>query len=54
LNHDEESIVDKHEVTVKAEPKSASSYFTREQGNKNFSNSNPFVAGAAIWQSSMT
>jgi hypothetical protein len=53
----EEAIVDKHkeeEETVKAEPRSAPSYMTTKQDNKNFNNVNPFVAGAAIWQSLMT
>jgi hypothetical protein len=51
----EKSIVDKQkeEETVKAEPRSAPSYMTREQDNKN-NNVNPFVAGAAVWQSLMT
>ena len=50
----EETIVDKpkEEETVKAEPSSASSYMTREQDTKNFSN--PFVTAAAVWQTSMT
>jgi hypothetical protein len=49
----EETIVDKlKEEKVKAEPLSASSYLTREQDNKNFSN--PFVTAAAVWQTSMT
>jgi hypothetical protein len=51
----EETIVDKpkeEEETVKVEPRSASSYMTREQDNKNFSN--PFVTAAAVWQTSMT
>jgi hypothetical protein len=45
----EESIVDKpKEETVKAEPPpSAPPYMTREQDNKNFMNSNPFIVGAA-------
>jgi hypothetical protein len=52
----EEAIVDKHkeEETVKAEPRSAPSYMTTKQDNKNFNNVNPFVAGTAIWQSLMT
>jgi hypothetical protein len=53
----EEPIVDKHkeeEETVKAEPRSALSYMTTKQDNKNFNNVNPFVAGTAIWQSLMT
>jgi hypothetical protein len=53
----EEPIVDKHkeeEETVKAEPRSAPSYMTTKQDNKNFNNVNPFVAGTAIWQSLMT
>ena len=54
----EEAIVDKHkkeeEQTVKAEPRSASSYMTTKQDNINFNNVNPFVAGTAIWQSLMT
>jgi hypothetical protein len=51
----EDSIVDKpKEETVKAEPPSASSYMTREQYNKNFMNSNPFIVGAAAWQTSVT
>src|SRR6266496_1758174 len=38
----EETIVDKpKEETVKAESRSASSYLTREEDNKNFNNSNP-------------
>jgi hypothetical protein len=49
----EESIVDKpKEETVKAEPRSAPSYMTREQDNKNFNN--PFIVGAAVWQTSVT
>ena len=49
----EDSIVDKpKEETVKAEPPSASSYMTREQYNKNFNN--PFIVGAAVWQTSVT
>ncbi len=52
----EKSIVDKpkEEETVKAEPRSAPSYMTREQDNKNSNNVNPFVAGTAVWQSLMT
>ena len=53
----EEPIVNKHkeeEETVKAEPRSAPSYMTTKQDNKNFNNVNPFVAGTAIWQSLMT
>jgi hypothetical protein len=51
----EDSIVDKpKEETVKAEPHSASSYMTREQDNKNFMNSNPFIVGAAVWQTLIT
>src|SRR5215204_5898999 len=42
------------EETVKAEPRSAPSYMTTKQDNKNFNNVNPFVAGTAIWQSLMT
>ena len=59
-NQEEESIVDKHkeEETVKAEPSSAPSYMTREQdkenSNNDLNNPNPFVAGAAVWQSLMT
>lgn len=56
-NQEEAAIVDKHkeeEETVKAEPRSASSYMTTKQDNKNFNNVNPFVAGTAIWQSLMT
>jgi hypothetical protein len=51
----EKSIVDKakEEETVKAEPSSASSYMTREQDNKN-NNVNPFIVGAAVWQTSVT
>jgi hypothetical protein len=51
----EKSIVGKpkEEETVKAEPRSAPSYMTRKQDNKN-NNVNPFVAGAAVWQSLMT
>ena len=49
----EETIVDKpKEETVKAEPSSASSYLTREQDKENFNN--PFIVGAAVWQTSMT
>src|SRR5215217_4842596 len=44
----------KEEETVKAEPRSALSYMTTKQDNKNFNNVNPFVAGTAIWQSLMT
>ena len=52
----EEAIVDKHkeEETVKAEPRSASSYMTTKQDNINSNNVNPFVADTAIWQSLMT
>jgi hypothetical protein len=52
----EEAIVDKHkeEERVKAEPRSAPSYMTTKQDNKNFNNVNPFVAGTAIWQSLMS
>jgi hypothetical protein len=58
-NQEEAIVVDKHkeekEETVKAEPRSAPSYYmTTKQDNKNFNNVNPFVAGAAIWQSLMT
>ena len=55
-NQEEAAIVDKHkeEETVKAEPRSAPSYMTTKQDNKNFNNVNPFVAGTAIWQSLMT
>jgi hypothetical protein len=56
-NQEEAAIVDKHkeeEETVKAEPRSAPSYMTTKQDNKNFNNVNPFVAVAAIWQSLMT
>ena len=53
----EEDIVDKHkeeEEKVKAESRSAPSYTTTKQDNKDFNNVNPFVAGTAIWQSLMT
>ncbi len=55
----EEAIVDKHkeeeeEEKVKAEARSAPSYMTMKQDNKNFNNVNPFVASTAIWQSLMT
>ena len=55
-NQEVETIADKpkEEETVKAEPSSASSYLTREQDNKNFSNVNPFVTGTEFWQSFMT
>src|SRR6266487_5384389 len=57
-NKEQETIVDKpKEETVKAEPSSASSYLTREQdkeNNNDLNNPNPFVAGAAVWQSLMT
>ena len=48
--NEQEHIVDKpkEEETVKVEPRSASSYMTSEQDNKNFSN--PFVTAAAVWQ----
>jgi len=51
-----ETIADKpkEEETVKVEPRYASSYMTREQTNKNFSNVNPFVTGTEFWQSIMT
>jgi hypothetical protein len=50
----QEHIVDKpKEETVKVEPRSASSYMTREQYNKN-NNVNPFVTGTEFWQSIMT
>lgn len=55
----EEAIIDKpkeeEEETVKAQPRSAPSYYmTTKKDNKNFNNVNPFVAGTAIWQSLMT
>jgi hypothetical protein len=52
--HTTGSSVDKpkEEETVKAEPRSAPFYMTREQDNKNFNN--PFVVGTAVWQTSMT
>jgi hypothetical protein len=60
-NQEEAAIVDKHkeeeEETVKAETCSASSYYMttkQDKDSKNFNNVNPFVAGAAIWQSLMT
>jgi hypothetical protein len=61
-NQEETIVVDKHkeeeekEETVKAEPRSAPSYYmTTKQDNKNFNNNvNPFIAGTAIWQSLMT
>ena len=56
-NREVETIADKpkeEEETVKAEPSSASSYMTREQDTKNFSNVNPFVTGTEFWQSVMT
>jgi hypothetical protein len=56
-NQEEAAIVDKEEEeeeTAKAEPRSAPSYMTTQQDNKNFNNVNPFVAGTAIWQSLMT
>ena len=44
-----ERIVDKpKEETVKAEPP----YMTTKQDNKNFNN--PFIVGAAVWQTSVT
>ncbi len=50
----EKSNADKpKEEVIKEEPSSAS-YLRSEQYNKNFSNSNPFVAGAAVWQRLMT
>ena len=50
-----ESIANRpKEETVKTEPSSASSYMTREQDAKNFSNVNPFVTGTEFWQSIMT
>jgi hypothetical protein len=52
----EDAFVDKHkeeEETVKAELRSAPSYMTTKQDNKNFNNVNPFLAGTAIWQSLM-
>jgi hypothetical protein len=58
-NQEEAIVVDKHkevevEETVKAEPRSAPSYMTTKQDNKNFDNNvNPFVTGTAIWQSLM-
>ena len=53
--NEQEHIVDKpkEEETVKVEPRSASSYLTREQDNKN-NNVNPFVRGTEFWQSIMT
>src|SRR5215210_1390292 len=56
-NQEEEAIVDKHkeeEEMAEAEPRSAPSYMTTKQDNKDFNNVNPFVAGTAIWQSLMT
>ena len=57
-NQEEEAIVDKHkeeeEEKVKAEARSAPSYMTTKQDNKDLNNVNPFVAGAAIWESLMT
>jgi hypothetical protein len=56
-NQEEAIVVDKHkeEETIKAEPHSAPSYYmTTKQDDKNFKNVNPFIAGAAIWQSLMT
>jgi hypothetical protein len=54
----EEAIVDKHkeeeEEKIKAEPRSAPSYMTTKEDNKDLNNVNPFVAGTAIWQSLMT
>ena len=51
--HTTRSNVDKtEEETVKAEPPSAQSYMTREQDNKKFNN--PFIVGAAVWQTSVT
>ena len=52
--HTTRSNVDKpkEEETVKAEPRSAPLYMTREQDNKNFNN--PFIVGTAVWQSLMT
>jgi hypothetical protein len=54
----EEYIVDNHEKEekekVKAQPRSAPSYMTTKQDNKDLNNVNPFVAGTAIWQSLMT
>jgi hypothetical protein len=49
-NKEEGSIVDEHkeEETVKAEPRSAPSYMTREldkENNNDLNNPNPFVAG---------
>ena len=53
--NEQEHIVDKpKEEKAKTEPSSASSYMTREQDNKNFSNVNPFVTGTEFWQSIMT
>jgi hypothetical protein len=57
------AIVDKHKQkqevkevkeTVKAEPRSAPSYMTINQDNRNLNNVNPLVAGTAIWQSLIT
>jgi hypothetical protein len=57
------AIVDKHKQkeevkevkeTVKAEPRSAPSYMTINQDNRNLNNLNPIVAGTAIWQSLIT
>jgi hypothetical protein len=58
-NQEEAIVVDKHkeekEETVKAEPRSAPSYYmTTKQDKNNSYNVNPFVVGAAIWQSLMT
>jgi hypothetical protein len=58
-NQEEAIVVDKHkeeeEETVKAEPRSAPSYYMATKQDKNNSNNvNPFVAGAAIWQSLIT
>jgi hypothetical protein len=54
-NQEVKTIVDKpkEEETVKAESRSAPSYMTTKQDNKN-NNVNPFVTGTEFWQSLMT
>jgi hypothetical protein len=53
IGNQEESIVDKpKEEKVKAEPRSAPPYMTTKQDNKNFNN--PFIVGAAAWQTTIT
>ena len=56
-NQEKSSVYKTKEETVKGDPSSTSSYLTigeEKKENKNFSNFNPFVAGAVAWQTLMT